>query len=47
MRESDDDELKGRQIATVRLRVTRPTALVLLKLLALDGRYRNIRGAPR
>ena len=30
--------------ASATLRVTRPTALVLLKLLALDDRYRNIRG---
>lgn len=49
LRESDEHELTGAlpngQMATVRLRVTRPTALVLLKLLALDDRYRNIRGA--
>jgi hypothetical protein len=49
LRESDEHELKGTlpngQTATVRLRVTRPTALVLLKLFALDDRYRNIRGA--
>ena len=48
LRESDEHELKGTlpngQTATVRLRVTRPTALVLLKLLALDDRYRNVRG---
>jgi hypothetical protein len=30
--------------ARVKLRVTRPNALVLLKLLALDDRYRNLRG---
>jgi len=30
--------------ARVNLRVTRSTALVLLKLLALDDRYRNVRG---
>jgi hypothetical protein len=30
--------------ARVNLRVTRPHALVLLKLLALDDRYRNARG---
>ncbi|MHB1938665.1 MAG: hypothetical protein ACYCOR_19095 [Acidobacteriaceae bacterium] len=49
LRESDEHELTGvlpnGQTATVRLRVTRPTALVLLKLLALDDRYRNIRGS--
>lgn len=48
LRESDEHELQGTlpngQTATVRLRVTRPTALVLLKLLALDDRYKNIRG---
>jgi len=30
---------------TATLRVTKPHALVMLKLLALDDRYRNIRGA--
>lgn len=49
LRESDEHELKGSlpdgRAATIKLRVTRPTALVLLKLLALDDRYRNIRGA--
>lgn len=48
LRESDEHELHGTlpngQTAIVRLRVTRPTALVLLKLLALDDRYKNIRG---
>lgn len=48
LRESDEHELQGTlpngQKATVRLRVTRPTALVLLKLLAMDDRFRNIRG---
>jgi hypothetical protein len=29
-----------------RIRVTRPHALTMLKLIALDERYRNVRGAP-
>nr|AOS95275.1 nucleotidyl transferase [uncultured bacterium] len=49
LQESDPYELTGQlpdgQPASITLRVTRPTALVLLKLLALDDRYRNIRGA--
>jgi hypothetical protein len=48
LQESDPYELTGLlpngQPASTTLRVTRPTALVLLKLLALDDRYRNIRG---
>ncbi len=32
--------------AQASIRVTRPHALTMLKLLALDERYRNIRGAP-
>lgn len=31
--------------ATVRVRVARPTALLMMKCLALDDRYRNLRGA--
>ena len=49
LRESEVHELTGilpsGQTARIRLRVTRPAALVLLKLLALDDRYRNLRGA--
>jgi hypothetical protein len=48
LQESDRYELTGLlpdgQPASTTLRVTRPTALVLLKLLALDDRYRNVRG---
>ena len=46
--ETDEQEVKGSlpngQPAQARIRVTRPHALVLLKLLALDDRYRNVRG---
>jgi hypothetical protein len=48
LHECDSYELTGLlpdgRPAAATLRVTRPTALVLLKLLALDDRYRNIRG---
>ncbi len=46
--ESDVYQLPGRlpdgSQFTASVRVTRPHALVMLKLLALDDRYRNIRG---
>lgn len=46
--ESDIHEIQGvlpdRTPARASLRVTRPHALVFLKLLALDDRYRNLRG---
>jgi hypothetical protein len=46
--ESDLHQLSGRlpdgSEFTASVRVTRPHALVMLKLLALDDRYRNIRG---
>ncbi len=46
--ESEIHQLTGRlpdgSDFTAQLRVTRPHALVMLKLLALDDRYRNIRG---
>lgn len=46
--ESEIHQLAGRlpdgSEFTASLRVTRPHALVMLKLLALDDRYRNIRG---
>lgn len=48
LQESDVHELQGvlpdGTHARSNLRVTRPNALVLLKLLALDDRYRNLRG---
>jgi hypothetical protein len=48
LRESDLHDVHGTlpdgKPARVNLRVTRPNALVLLKLLALDDRYRNLRG---
>ena len=48
LQESDLHEVQGRlpdgTPARVNLRVTRGNALVLLKLLALDDRYRNVRG---
>jgi hypothetical protein len=48
LQESDLHEVQGRlpdgTPARVNLRVTRSTALILLKLLALDDRYRNVRG---
>jgi hypothetical protein len=48
LQESDVHELQGvlpdGTPARANLRVTRPNALVLLKLLALDDRYRNLRG---
>jgi len=47
--ESDLQALSGRlpdgSAVTQNLRVTRPHALVMLKCLAMDDRYRNIRGA--
>ncbi len=47
--ESDTHQLSGRlpdgSEFTASVRVTRPHALVMLKLLALDDRYRNIRGS--
>ncbi len=46
--ESEIHQLAGRlpdgSELTTSLRVTKPHALVMLKLLALDDRYRNIRG---
>ncbi len=46
--ESEVHQLAGRlpdgSAFTASLRVTKPHALVMLKLLALDDRYRNIRG---
>jgi hypothetical protein len=46
--ETDEQELVGSlpngKPAQARIRVTRPHALVLLKLLAMDDRYRNVRG---
>lgn len=46
--ESETHQLSGRlpdgSDFTAALRVTKPHALVMLKLLALDDRYRNIRG---
>jgi hypothetical protein len=46
--ETDEQELVGSlpngEPAQARFRVTRPHALVLLKLLAMDDRYRNVRG---
>jgi len=46
--ESEIHQLTGRlpdgSDFTAQLRVTKPHALVMLKLLALDDRYRNIRG---
>jgi len=46
--ESDEYLLEGRlpngNLQTARVRVTRPNALVMLKLLALYDRYHNIRG---
>jgi len=48
LQESDLHELTGAlpdgTPARINLRVTRPHALVFLKLLALDDRYRNVRG---
>ncbi len=48
--ETDQHEIEGvlpdGTPATARIRVTRPHALTMLKLIALDERYRNIRGAP-
>jgi hypothetical protein len=48
LQESDSHELAGLlpdgSSVQIPIRVTRPTALALLKLLALDDRYRNIRG---
>jgi hypothetical protein len=48
LQESDLHEVKGQlpdgTPARANLRVTRGNALVLLKLLALDDRYRNVRG---
>ncbi|WP_035355479.1 hypothetical protein, partial [Edaphobacter aggregans] len=48
LQESDMHEVQGMlpdgTPARVNLRVTRSNALVLLKLLALDDRYRNLRG---
>jgi hypothetical protein len=48
IRESSTHQLSGRlpdgSNFTVPVRVTKPHALVMLKLLALDDRYRNIRG---
>ena len=50
VREMDERPLSGKlpdgRDVTVTLRVTKPHALVMLKLLAMDDRYRNIRG-PR
>ncbi len=49
LEESDLQSISGRlpdgSAATQNLRVTRPHALVMLKCLAMDDRYRNIRGA--
>jgi hypothetical protein len=46
--ETDDQELVGSlpdgKPARARIRVSRPHALILLKLLAMDDRYRNVRG---
>jgi hypothetical protein len=46
--ETDEHELVGSlpngNPAQARIRVTRPHALVLLKLLAMDDRYHNVRG---
>jgi hypothetical protein len=46
--ETDEHEVVGAlpdgKPARAELRVTRPHALVLLKLLAMDDRYRNVRG---
>ena len=51
LQESDLYEVRGvvpdGKPAQVNLRVTRSNALVLLKLLALDDRYRNLRGAEQ
>ena len=48
LQESDSHDLTGLlpdgSAVQIPILVTRPTALVLLKLLALDDRYRNIRG---
>jgi len=46
--ETDEQELVGSlpdgKQARARIHVTRPHALILLKLLAMDDRYRNVRG---
>jgi len=46
--ETDFHEIQGTlpngEAAQVRLRVTRPAALVMMKCLALDDRYRGLRG---
>jgi hypothetical protein len=46
--ETDEQELVGSlpngKPAQARIRVTRPHALALLKLLAMDDRYRSVRG---
>lgn len=48
--ESDPHEIRGAlpngQPATVFVRVARPHSLVMMKLMAMDERYRNVRG-PR
>lgn len=50
VREIDERPISGKlpdgTDVTVTIRVTKPHALVMLKLLAMDDRYRNIRG-PR
>lgn len=49
IREGEDRIISGKlpdgTDVTVTIRVTQPHALVMLKLLAMDDRYRNIRGA--
>jgi hypothetical protein len=49
--ETDEQELVGSlpngKPVQARIHVTRPHALVLLKLLAMDDRYRNVRGAAQ
>jgi hypothetical protein len=49
--ETDGQEVVGSlpngKPAQARIRVTRPHALVLLKLLAMDDRYRNVRGTAQ
>ncbi|MDE3178373.1 MAG: nucleotidyl transferase AbiEii/AbiGii toxin family protein [Acidobacteriota bacterium] len=48
--ETDEREITGSlpsgAAVQARVHVTRPHALVMLKLIAMDERYRNIRGAP-
>lgn len=50
LREAEERSLSGKlpdgMNLTVKVKVTKPHALVMLKLLAMDDRYRNIRG-PR